>query len=78
MTASIILRCNDSKSVEFARETIGTHFEEYTGHVEREQIGDRSVATNRETRVEEQHEFAAGDFLGLRRGRRWSVGRARD
>ena len=85
MTTSIILRCNDSKSVEFARDTIGTHFEEYTGHVEREQIGDRSVVTNRETRVEEQHDFAAGDFgrfapgeaVVCRQGEGWVHGQIR-
>ena len=54
--------------MELARDTIGTHFEEYTGHVEREQIGDRSVVTARETRVEEQHDFAAGDSARFAHG----------
>lgn len=48
--------------MEFARNTIGTNFEEYMSHVEREQIGDRNMITNRETRFEEQRDFAAGDF----------------
>jgi hypothetical protein len=71
--------------VEFARDTIGTQFEEYTGHVEREQIGDRNVVTNRETRVEERHDFAAGDFARFasgeavvcRQGNGWVHGRVR-
>jgi hypothetical protein len=85
MATSIILRCADSKSVEFVRSTIGTQFEEDTGHVEREQIGDRSVVTKREMRIEEQHDFAEGDFYRFapgeavvcRQGKGWVHGRVR-
>lgn len=63
MTTSIILRCADAESVEFARATIGTHFEEYTAHTERESIpGGGSITIARETRLHEEHDFAAGDF----------------
>lgn len=80
MTASIILRCADPASVEYARATIGTHFEEFTGHVER---GPEGGVRSRETRLEEQHDFAEGDFYRFepgeavvcRQGKGWVHGR---
>lgn len=63
MTTSIILRCADSESVEYARSTIGTEFTEYTKNVEKQQLGPYgSIETNRETKLEEEHTFAKGAF----------------
>lgn len=63
MTTSVILRCADSESVEFARDTIGTEFTEYTKNVEKESIGDfGTIEKNRETKMEEEHHFAKGAF----------------
>jgi type IV secretory pathway TraG/TraD family ATPase VirD4 len=63
MTTSIILQSADAESVEFARATIGTHFEEYTAHESRESIpGGGSIITEKETRLHEEHGFVAGDF----------------
>lgn len=63
MTTSIILRCADPESVDFARQVIGTRFEEYTHRESKEQLpGGTTVMTSRETKREEEHSFAEGDF----------------
>jgi hypothetical protein len=76
----------DAESVEFARATIGTHFEEFTAHESRESIpGGGSIVTERETRLHEEHDFAAGDFYKFdpgecvvaRQGEGWVHGRVR-
>lgn len=87
MTTAIILRVADSASVEFARDTIGTRFEEYTAHVERKQapLGEGMIETNRETKLEEEHDFAKGEFrqfepgeaIVARQGKGWVHGRIR-
>lgn len=66
---------------------IGTHFEEYTGHVEKRPavIGEGTVETDREMRVEEQHDFAEGEFYKFdpgecvvtRQGEEWVHGRVK-
>lgn len=58
MTTAVILRVADSDSVEFARSRIGTHFEEFT-HRERPDVG---LFGSEETKIEEQHDFAKGEF----------------
>ena len=69
MTTSIILGLNDSESVDFARETIGTEFESYTGHVEKSSMpGGGTVTTARETKQEEEHAFAKGSFRKFKPG----------
>lgn len=40
--------------------------------------GDGTVETGRETRLEEQHDFAEGDFYRFEPGKAWSVDRATD
>lgn len=55
---SIIFRCADSESVEYARDTIGTEFNTYTGHVEKSSLPTGgTVTTSRETKKEEEHSF---------------------
>lgn len=70
LVSKILLRANDSETVDFIRESIGTEFVEYTKHVEKRQslIGDHQVETNRETKEEEEHAFAKGDI------RKWDPG----
>lgn len=85
MTTSIILRTADEPSVDYARETIGTEFHEYTGHVEREQslLGGGMIETGREMKTEEEHVFARGDIRSFeageavicRQGKGWVHGR---
>lgn len=87
MTTSVILRVADEPSVEYARSTIGPHFEEFTAHVEKRQspLGDGMVETNRETKHEEVHDFSKGDFYQFepgeavvtRQGSGWVHGRIR-
>jgi hypothetical protein len=62
----ILLRAGDGESVEHAREAIGTHFEEYTGHTRHRDLGDwgeREV--ERETQMEEEHPLSKGDLQRL-------------
>jgi len=70
LVSKILLRANDSETVEFIRESIGTEFVEYTQHVEKRDsvIGEGQVTTNRETKEEEEHAFAKGDI------RKWNPG----
>lgn len=86
MTTSVILGLADGESVEYARQRIGAHWEEYTGHVEkRPGIGGGQVTVDRETRLEKQHDFAEGDFSNFaagecvvcRQGEGWVYGRVR-
>ena len=64
MTTAVILRVADSDSVEFARSRIGTHFEEFT-HRERPDVG---FFGSEETKLEEQHDFAKGEFAQFEPG----------
>ncbi|NKE37907.1 type IV secretion system DNA-binding domain-containing protein [Natronococcus sp. JC468] len=64
MTTAVILRVADSDSVEFARSRIGTHFEEFT-HRERPDVG---FFGSEETKLEEQHDFAKGEFTQFEPG----------
>lgn len=63
---------------------IGTEFREYTHREDTEQFGDHvSITTNRETKMEEEHSFAKGDFVKFepgeavvcRQGNGWVHGR---
>jgi hypothetical protein len=70
LVTKVCLRANDSETVDFIRDSIGTEFVEYTKHVDYRQslISDRRVETNRETKQEEEHAFAKGDI------QKWSQG----
>lgn len=70
LVSKILLRANDSETVEFIRESIGTEFVEYTQHVEKRDsiVGDGQTTVNRETKEEEEHAFAKGDI------RKWNPG----
>lgn len=60
LVTTLVLRVQDEESVRFARSRIGRKFEEYTRHT-REQpsaSGHGSTVVERETGVEEQHEFS--------------------
>lgn len=73
--------------MEFACDTIGTRFEEYTAHVERKQapFGEGMIETGRKTRLEEEHAFAKGEFrqfepdeaIVARQIKGWAHGRIR-
>lgn len=84
MTTSIILRTADEASVDYARETVGTTFEEYTKNVEKSSVpGGGTVTTSRETKQEEEHHFAKGELRSFdpgeaivaRQGKGWVQGR---
>ena len=62
LVTSIILQLADDESMEYARTVIGTEFEEYTKHVETRSVGQSEVRLGRETKEEEEHPFAKGDF----------------
>lgn len=70
MTTSIILRTADEASVDYARETVGTQFNEYTAHVERKEapLGGGMIETGRETKLEEEHAYAKGDLRSFEPG----------
>ena len=70
LVTKILLRANDSDTVEFIRESIGTEFVEYTKHVETSysEIKEREVEVGRETKEEEEHRFSKGEI------RKWSAG----
>lgn len=69
-------------SVEYARAVISTEFNEYTHREDSEQFG-KHVTTNSETKQEEEHSFAKGDFYKFdpgeavvcRQGNGWVHGR---
>lgn len=65
LVSKILLRANDSDTVEFIRNSIGTEFIEYTKHVERDDMGNE---VRRETKEEEEHRFSKGEI------RKWSPG----
>lgn len=86
MATSVILRCADAESVDFARQVIGTSFREYTHRENKEQgPGGMTITTNRETELEEEHSFAEGEFhqfqpgecVVTRQGEGWVHGRVR-
>lgn len=66
---------------------MGTPFEEYTAHTEQRPatFGNGMVTTNRETKLEEGHDFAEEDFYQFepgeavvaRQGKGWMHGRVR-
>ncbi|WP_254547196.1 type IV secretory system conjugative DNA transfer family protein [Halomarina pelagica] len=64
LVTSVILRLSDPESIRYARAIIGTEFEEYTQHVEKRPsaLGEHQVETRRETREQEEHPFAKGEF----------------
>lgn len=70
LVSKVCLRANDSETVDFIREAIGTEFVEYTKHVDTRysEFLEREVETNRETKEEEEHVFAKGDI------QKWSQG----
>lgn len=70
LVTKILLRANDSETVDFIRESIGTEFVEYTQHVEKRYspLQEREVEVDRETKEEEEHVFAKGDV------RKWDPG----
>lgn len=70
MHTVIGLRTADEPSVDFLRETVGTEFNEYTGHVERKEapLGGGMVETSREMKTEEEHKFAKGDLRSFEAG----------
>lgn len=65
LVSKVLLRANDSDTVEFIRNSIGTEFVEYTKHVERDDMGNE---VRRETKEEEEHRFSKGQI------RKWSPG----
>ncbi|WP_245998616.1 type IV secretory system conjugative DNA transfer family protein [Halalkalicoccus subterraneus] len=84
MTTSVILRTADEASVDYARETVGTEFNEYTKNVEKSSVpGGGTIETNRETKQEEEHHFAKGELRSFdpgeaivaRQGKGWVQGR---
>lgn len=84
MTTSIILRTADEASVDYARQTVGTEFHEYTKNVEKSSVpGGGTVTTSRETKQEEEHHFAKGEprsfdpgeTIVARQGKGWIQGR---
>ena len=56
----VILRLGDDESVDYARSVIGTEFTEYTAH---ESSGGEFGSGRRETKEEEEHHFAKGEFV---------------
>lgn len=70
LVSKVCLRANDSETVNFIRESIGTEFVEYTQHVETRysEFQEREVEVDRETKEEEEHIFAKGDI------RKWDQG----
>lgn len=62
LITSVILRLSDPESIGYARSVIGTEFEEYTQHVEKRMFGNHQVELGRESKEEEEHPFAKGDF----------------
>lgn len=68
LVTSIVLRCGDDESVEYARSIIGTEFQEYTRHVDRSESLGTMIETGRETKQEEEHPFAKGDFVEFEPG----------
>lgn len=65
LVSKILLRANDSDTVEFIRDSIGTEFQEYTKHVEKT---DHGHVKRRETKEEEEHRFSKGQI------RKWQPG----
>lgn len=59
LPSAVLLRCGDRESTEFARERVGTTFETYTRHTEERPGG---LGKIEETKDEEEHEFAKGEF----------------
>ncbi|WP_254547487.1 type IV secretory system conjugative DNA transfer family protein [Halomarina pelagica] len=67
LVSRVILRLGDDASIDYARAAVGTEFKTYTRHVEKSG-GDWNVTTRRETKDEEEHAFARGEFT------RWDPG----
>lgn len=70
LVSKVCLRANDSETVDFIRESVGTEFVEYTQHVEKEysHFQEREVEVDRETKEEEEYVFAKGEI------RKWDQG----
>lgn len=65
LVTTLVLRCGDDESIEYARSIIGTEFREYTKHVDRKQsaLTGATFTAGRETKFEEEHHFAKGAFV---------------
>jgi len=84
--STVLLRCGDAASVEFARERIGTEFVERTSNVEKTTLGssNRQKTIRRETKPSEEYPFAKGDLTAwdpgeavVVRSDSWAHGRVR-
>ena len=83
--SAVILRCGDPATVEFARERIGTRFDERTGSVEKARLANgRQRTVRRETNQVEEFPFSRGDLTAWEPGEgvgvrsdSWTYGRVR-
>jgi type IV secretory pathway TraG/TraD family ATPase VirD4 len=63
LTSTILLRCDDPKSVEYVRAKIGREMNQYTAHVEKAQLPrHRQKTMRREHQPREEHVFAESEI----------------
>jgi type IV secretory pathway TraG/TraD family ATPase VirD4 len=88
LTSAMILRCDDPASVDYARGKIADEFQEFTGHVERAQLGGanrgRQKTIRRETEQKEKPVFSKAEISSwnagegvLVRPNSWAYGRVK-
>ena len=88
LTSAMILRCDDPASVDYARGKIADEFQEFTGHVEKAQLGganrSRQKTIRRETEQKEKPVFSKAEISSwnagegvLVRPNSWAYGRVK-
>ena len=82
---TVLLRCDDPKSVEFVQSKLGKEKEDYTAHVEKAQLPrNRQKTMHRERKPEHEHVFSEAEINSWRPGegvlvrpQSWAYGRVK-